>query len=267
MAIPGCSRHVPLQYHITTSAAVAFAAQTSLQACESMHTQLPITPSRPAAGLACPACPTDLSRMPAHRPTLLQSHHTPTAAPAAVLQGNSKPCVLSVPHAVRWTRVNPPAPRALTACCSCSSISNSILSSRVWVPVRTRAHTLRPNHPVGSSNSGGSGGGRYSTQHVGGSSSTHGHHQRVQCKGVSRPSSSSSSSSSSSAVSDVLGPGEQCDVVVIGAGIGGLSCAAMLAYYGFKVSSDYTGRGPEGEGVEERRKEEGMRGGGRGRRD
>eukprot|EP00879_Flechtneria_rotunda_P011024 GHRR01011519.1.p1 GENE.GHRR01011519.1~~GHRR01011519.1.p1 ORF type:complete len:266 (+),score=72.07 GHRR01011519.1:472-1269(+) len=40
---------------------------------------------------------------------------------------------------------------------------------------------------------------------------------------------------SSSNNSDNVGPKEEFDVVVIGAGIGGLSCAAMLAYYGFKV--------------------------------
>eukprot|EP00775_Hariotina_reticulata_P013799 gene13799-13920_t len=34
---------------------------------------------------------------------------------------------------------------------------------------------------------------------------------------------------------DLVGPEEDFDVVVIGAGIGGLSCAALLAYYGLKV--------------------------------
>lgn len=35
---------------------------------------------------------------------------------------------------------------------------------------------------------------------------------------------------------DTVAPGgEEVDVVVVGAGIGGLSCAAMLAYYGLKV--------------------------------
>jgi ribulose 1,5-bisphosphate synthetase/thiazole synthase len=51
--------------------------------------------------------------------------------------------------------------------------------------------------------------------------------------------SSSSSSSNRQQSSDALSPGEEVDVVVIGAGIGGLSCAALLAYYGFKASSHY----------------------------
>lgn len=45
------------------------------------------------------------------------------------------------------------------------------------------------------------------------------------------------STHSRAAVSDKISPSESFDVVVIGAGIGGLSCAAMLAYYGFKVRS------------------------------
>jgi ribulose 1,5-bisphosphate synthetase/thiazole synthase len=36
-------------------------------------------------------------------------------------------------------------------------------------------------------------------------------------------------------MSDQLSPGESFDVVVVGSGIGGLSCGALLAYYGFKV--------------------------------
>ncbi|KAF6250847.1 hypothetical protein COO60DRAFT_1645897 [Scenedesmus sp. NREL 46B-D3] len=44
-----------------------------------------------------------------------------------------------------------------------------------------------------------------------------------------------SSSSRKRQSSDALSPGEEFDVVVIGAGIGGLSCAALLAYYGFKA--------------------------------
>jgi hypothetical protein len=51
-------------------------------------------------------------------------------------------------------------------------------------------------------------------------------------------SSSSSSSTTHQQLGDVFTPAERetFDVVVIGAGIGGLSCAALLAYYGFKAS-------------------------------
>jgi flavin-dependent dehydrogenase len=41
-------------------------------------------------------------------------------------------------------------------------------------------------------------------------------------------------------VSDQLSPGKAFDVVVVGSGIGGLSCGALLAYYGFKVGLGHT---------------------------
>jgi chemotaxis response regulator CheB len=46
-------------------------------------------------------------------------------------------------------------------------------------------------------------------------------------------------------ISDLVASNEEFDVVVIGAGIGGLSCAALLAYYGLKVSDLLPGRSLE----------------------
>lgn len=51
----------------------------------------------------------------------------------------------------------------------------------------------------------------------------------------SHTNSSSRCSPGQAAVSDKVSAVDKFDVVVIGAGIGGLSCAAMLAYYGLKV--------------------------------
>lgn len=58
---------------------------------------------------------------------------------------------------------------------------------------------------------------------------------RTSCTTVSGQATAAAGTSNQSHRSDQLSPGDVFDVVVIGAGIGGLSCAALLAFYGLKV--------------------------------
>lgn len=60
-------------------------------------------------------------------------------------------------------------------------------------------------------------------------------HRQTICHASSSSSSSADFNRSPSAVTDTLSPGEAFDVVIVGAGVGGLSCGALLASYGLKV--------------------------------